>query len=288
MGWVFKRPLLVALEIAWRWLFGVPFLWVCWHQFQAIVAAVPPDSTALGNLDTQNPWTAVSQLASAWARYTPNVAAVLVWLLPAAGVAWIVISSIGRSALLTRLEHGSRFRPISMTVLQAAWMAVLVLVFGGWFASMQWVAAVHIATAGEPDLIGFAIWTIFLSLGFFTLWALVSWPFAIAPVLMQLENRSAFSALAASFRLGKIFTSKLMETNLVMGIVKLALIVLAMVFSAAPLPFSDQLGPEALHVVSAGSVLFYVLASDYFHVVRLKGYVEFWRTFRGDTAHRAN
>ena len=30
-----------------------------------------------------------------------------------------------------------------------------------------------------------------------------------------------------------------------MGIVKLALIVLAMVFSAAPLPFSDQLGSDA-------------------------------------------
>ncbi len=71
-----------------------------------------------------------------------------------------------------------------------------------------------------------------------------------------------------------------------MGIVKLALIVLAMVFSAAPLPFSDQLGPEALHVVWAGSTLFYLLASDYFHVVRLKGYVEFWRTFRGDRRSR--
>ena len=37
-------------------------------------------------------------------------------------------------------------------------------------------------------------------------------------------------------------TAKLVEINLVMGIVKLALIVLAMVLSAAPLPFSDQLG----------------------------------------------
>jgi hypothetical protein len=34
-----------------------------------------------------------------------------------------------------------------------------------------------------------------------------------------------------------------------MGIVKLALIVLAMVFLAAPLPFSDELGGDALHFV---------------------------------------
>jgi hypothetical protein len=100
-------------------------------------------------------------------------------------------------------------------------------------------------------------------------------------MLMLLERRSVLSAFGKSLRLGKTFTSKLMETNLVMGIVKLALIVLAMVFSAAPLPFSDQLGPDAMHVVWAGATLFYLVASDYFHVVKLKGFVEFWRTFRG-------
>jgi hypothetical protein len=82
--------------------------------------------------------------------------------------------------------------------------------------------------------------------------------------------------------LGRAFTSKLMEVNLVMGIVKLALVVLAMVFSAAPLPFSDQLGPDAMHAVWAGASIFYLVASDYFHVVRLKSYIEFWRTYRGD------
>ncbi len=281
MGWVFKRPVFSALEILWRWCFGVPFLWLCHRQFQAIVAAVPPDSTALGNLDAANPWIAISQLASAWESYTPSVAHVLGWLLPLAALAWIVASGLGRSVLLTRMEPGARLRPLGTIVLQAAWVAVWMLVVGGWFWSMRWAASTHIAAAGEPDLIGFAIWTIFLSLGFFSLWALVSWPFAIAPVLLQLEKHSVFSALAASFRLGRVFTSKLMETNLVMGIVKLALMVLAMVFSAAPLPFSDQLGPEALRAVSAASLLFYVVASDYFHVVRLKGYVEFWRTFRG-------
>ena len=66
-----------------------------------------------------------------------------------------------------------------------------------------------------------------------------------------------------------------------MGIVKLALIVLAMVLSAAPLPFSDELGPEALHWVAAAAVLFFCVASDYFQLVRLKGFIEFWRMFRG-------
>ena len=77
-------------------------------------------------------------------------------------------------------------------------------------------------------------------------------------------------------------TAKLVEINLVMGIVKLALIVLAMVLSAAPLPFSDQLGPDALHVLWVTATIFYFVASDYFQVVRLKGFVEFWKIFRGE------
>ncbi len=87
--------------------------------------------------------------------------------------------------------------------------------------------------------------------------------------------------MGRGLRLGKGLSSKLTEVNLVMGIVKLALIVLAMVFSAAPLPFSDQLGPGALHAVTAGATIFYLVSSDYFHVVRLKSFVELWRVFRG-------
>jgi hypothetical protein len=256
-------------------------LLVCWRQAAAILAALPPESTGLTGIDKQNPWVAAVQLADVWARYEPSVAHTLAWLAPAAICAWIVISGIGRNLVFRRLEPGVGFRPIAMMTLQAGMLVVLGAVFLAWFRSMQWVADTHISPAGEADLIGYSIWAIFLSLGFFTLWALVSWPFTVAPLLMVLEQRSPVSALLASFRLGREFTSKLMEINLVMGIVKLALIVLAMVFSAAPLPFSDELGSDAMHWVWAGATLFFLVASDYFQVVRLKSFVEFWRAFRG-------
>ena len=281
IGWVFRRPLLTVLEVAWRWLFGVPLLYVLWKQAGHIFAALPPDSTGLSNLDAQNPWVAVVQLVGVWAHYQPYVVAVLTWLAPTAALAWVVLSGFGRGLVLRRLEPGLRLRPLGMVALQAAWLALLALVFWAWFAAIQWVAATHIMPNGEADLVGYSIWAIFLSLGFFTLWALVNWPFAIAPMLMLLEDRSAFSALGQSFQLGRAFTSKLMEVNLVMGIVKLALIVLAMVFSAAPMPFSDQLGPQAMHIVWMGATAFYLIASDFFHVVHLKSFVEFWRMFRG-------
>jgi hypothetical protein len=298
MGWVFARPSLTAIEVAWRWLFGIPFLLVCWMQTQRILIVLPPESAGLNALDAQNPWVAAAQLAHAWALYRPHVFEVLRWLLPLAALAWVVVSGLGRGLVLKRLGANPEASPnanpapqmprrppglriLAMIVLQAAWLALFAAVCWGWIRSMQWAADTHIAVAGEPDLVGFSIWAIFLSLGFFTAWALVSWPVAIAPILMLLEERSALSSLGQSLRLGKAFTAKLVEINMVMGIVKLALLVLAMVLSAAPLPFSDQLGADALHWITAAAAIFYLLASDYFQVVRLKGFIEFWKMFRG-------
>ncbi len=283
MGWVFKRPTLTAIEVGWRWIFGIPLLFIGWNQWLQILAAFPLESSGFNSLDTQNPWVAVVQLAGVVAYYRQPVLAVLHWLLPAAALGWIIVSAIGRNLVLKRINPGLPFRPVQMIALQTGFLALLAAIFSAWFGCMQWAAATHITATGEPDLVGFAIWAIFLSLGFFTVWALLSWTLEIAPLLLLLERSSLLSAFGQSLRLGKVFTSKLAEINLVMGIVKLSLIVLAMVFSAAPLPFSDELGGSTLHVVWAASTVFYLVANDYFQVVRLKGFVEFWRTYRGSS-----
>lgn len=296
MSDVFRRPSLVAIEIAWRWLVGIPFLVVCWLQLQHILASFPLDASGWDSVNLQDPWTSSLQIAGVVSYYQPQVLAVFRWLLLFAALTWVVLSGMGRALLLMRLEPRNAastlprapFRPFTLMALQAGWLMLLTLTLWGWLRSIQWVAATHISTGVEPDLIGYFIWAIFLSLGFFTAFALVSWPLSIAPLIALFENRSALSALGQSFRLGRPFTSKLAEINLVMGIVKLALIVVAMVFSAAPLPFSDQLGPGALHAVAAASALFYVLANDFFQVVRLKAFAEFLKLFRATAAARTH
>lgn len=290
MSEVFRSPSLIAIEIGWRWLFGIPFLFGCWEQIQKILAAFPLESSGFNSINLQNPWVAALQISGVASYYAPHVLPVLRWFLPAAALGWVLASGLGRSLLLMRLELRNRqslippvpFRPGAMIVLQAGWLILFGVAAWGWFRSMQWAAATQISTGGEPDLVGYFIWTIFLSLGFFTAFALVSWPLTIAPFLALLEKRSVLSALGQSLKLGKKFTGKLVEINLVMGIVKLTLLVMALVLSAAPVPFSDELGPGALHAALAISTLVYLVANDFFQVVRLKAFVEFWKVYRGD------
>ena len=64
---------------------------------------------------------------------------------------------------------------------------------------MQWVAATHITVTGEPDLVGYFIWAIFLSLGFFTALALDQ-----LAVLDRAAAAAARRALARFLRLGRV------------------------------------------------------------------------------------
>jgi hypothetical protein len=119
------------------------------------------------------------------------------------------------------------------------------------------------------------------SLGLFTLWAVVSWALSVAPLLAMLRGSGVRQSLAAAFHLGPL-KAKLVEINLVMGIVKIALIVLAMVFSATPLPFESVTTPGFLMWWWAGVTVFYLVASDFFHVVRQVAYLELWRAYEQD------
>jgi hypothetical protein len=94
----------------------------------------------------------------------------------------------------------------------------------------------------------------------------------------MLRNLGPIQSLSAAWRLGEV-KGKLVEINLVMGIVKIALLVLAMVFSATPLPFESVATPQFLTIWWIFVGLLYLVASDFFHVARLMGYLHLWRAF---------
>jgi len=289
MGFVWSHPTLTLLEVAWRWLFGVPFLMVASGQAQLILAQIPPAAAGLDRLDWTNPWLSSVILADAFGRYQPAVTSVLRWLLPVEVAGWAVVSGLGRSLVLARMQaldaaSKARFslgKLPGMVLLQAIWMLALLGCLWLWYRGVCWASATHITVGAQPDLVGYLCWLIFLSLGIYVLWALVSWTLAMVPILLFLAPEagpgSSLRSLAGSFRLGRVLSGKLMEVSLVLAIVKIMLIVLDMVFSAAPLPFADEFGPDALHLLYAIVFVAFLIACDFFDVVRLRSFLALWR-----------
>jgi hypothetical protein len=175
-------------------------------------------------------------------------------------------------------------------VLQAIRMAALAAICWIWWATIQATARVAvtdpIAAGQEPNLVLYCALAIIATLGLFTLWAVVSWVFSVAPLLAMLRGSGAAASLKAAFRLGPV-KAKLVEINLVMGIVKIALIVLAMVFSASPLPFETESTQAFLFWWWAAVTVLYLAGSDFFHVARLVAYLDLWRAFEAEPAPSA-
>jgi hypothetical protein len=289
------RPSLIALEVAWRWLYGIPAVALVCVQVHAILLRATSgtmDPSRLG-LDrtllndpvgalSADPLGAAAKFSEAVALIKPDLAHLAAWLLPTLVLTWIVISSLGRTIVLRRADPKLHARPLTLMLLQAIRMVSFSAIFWVWYSAISWASryAINepIAANMEPNLVLYCAMVIVSSLGLFTLWAFLSWFLSIAPLLAMLSNSGVTASLRAATRLGAL-KGKLIEVNLVLGIVKIALIVLAMVFSATPLPFQDVTTPEFLAWWWAGVTMLYLLWSDFFHVARLVAYLNLWRAF---------
>ena len=279
-----RRPSLTALEVLWRWAYGIPALLVLWYEGMRILRETPVDFAALRNMTVLDPMGSAATLAKAVDALLPPVLRVALWLAPLMVVAWVVVSAVGRTLVLRRADARLYSRVGTLIVLQAVRVVALLGSFIVWFWCMGRVAEITVtgpmATGGDPNLVGYFSLVIVATLGLFTMWAVVSWALSVAPLLALLKGLGVRGSLAAAFRLGPL-KSKLVEINLVMGIVKIALIVLAMVFSATPLPFESVTTPEFLMWWWVGVTVLYFLGSDFFHVARQVAYLQLWRAYEG-------
>lgn len=279
IGACWRRPGLLLREVAWRWLFGLPTLGILYFVGKRLLALLLAGNTSLSSLSHEDPMASLSAVAASAAALEPLLLRVGLRVLPLLALVWAIASGIGRGYVVRALAPGSPIRSGRLIALQLIRIAALCATVAGWYASVRWAARATLYGGAEPNLVGYSALVICLSLGIFTLWALLSWIFSIAPLLSILEDRSVLDSLRASFRLGPL-KGKLVEVNLVLGIVKLALLVLAMVFSATPLPFESVVQGSLLYVWWAFVSVLYLLASDFFQVARIAAFVEFWRSFR--------
>ena len=280
-----RRPSLTALEVLWRWAYGIPALLVLRHEAMRILQETSVDFAALRNMTVLDPMGSAETMAKALAALLPAVLRLALWLAPVMVVVWVVVSAVGRTVVLRRVDGRLHRQVGTLIVLQAVRVMALLGSFAVWFWCMkrvaEWTVTGPVASGGEPNLVGYFSLVIVTTLGLFTLWAVVSWALSVAPLLAMLKGLGVGESLAAAFRLGPL-KGKLVEINLVMGIVKIALIVLAMVFSATPLPFESVTTPGFLMWWWVGVTLLYLLGSDFFHVARQVAYLQLWRAYEGE------
>ena len=275
-----KRPSLLGLELLWRWAFGIPAAAVLGWEAYRILSSVSLAGTGITHFSLIDTVTAAQILSATADVLLPPIREVARWLLPLLAVGWALASGYGRSLVLRRYDPSLRPAPWMMVGLQLLRIVVLGASVALWFAGLHW-AAWNSLSGPQPSLVLYFVQAIALSFGIFFFWALVSWVFSVAPLLALLEGTGIIASLRNSLRFGqgslRGLRSKLVEINLVLGVVKAALIVLAMVFCATPVPFKEEINGTSLYVWWALVSVWYCVASDFFQVARIIGFMEIWR-----------
>jgi hypothetical protein len=280
MSAVWGRPSLTAVELLWRWGIGVPILALVAHATAQILRSVHFDKPALEAITVFQPVKALHVIGLAIAGILPAAQPIAACLLPVCAVAWLLAAAWGRTLVLRRYDPNLQSRPWAVFLLGALRAALLTFVWILWVGLILWAGRVAITEparhGADPNVVYYCAILICGSLFLYVFWAVCSWPFQLAPLLAMEENIGPLSALRSAISGGGV-RSKLVEINLVMNIVKIAVLVLGMVFSASPLPFSSVETQTFLNCWWAGVIALYFAASDYFHVVHAVAYLSLWR-----------
>lgn len=272
-----RRPALLGLELAWRWGFGIPALaWIAWLGWR-LTARLPLDQIDLSQFSLRYPIAASQWVAAAVGLVGPPILHLARWLAPFLAILWAVASGLGRNVVLRRLDPRMRSAPLTLIWLQLLRIAALGATVMGWWFGLRWAASTTLGGA-EPNLVGYFSWAICLSLGAFAAWALLSWILSIAPMIAMIENVGVAGSLARSLRLGGL-ASKLAEVNLILGIVKIILVLLALILTATPIPFTATMQGPPLYMWWAGVTIVYMAFSDFFQVTRLAVFIRLWRAY---------
>jgi hypothetical protein len=281
MAQVWKRPGCTALEILWRWIAGLLFLVSITRALGADFGARLGAASAL--LQSQTVFQPVAAVQAIWTTIVALVEQAwpsLRWAIPAGAILWLALAALGRTLTLRRLDPALHARRLGLLVLGTVRAASLLFV---WFLWTRGVAlAAHLAIINpaargqEPSVVLFAAMLISGTLVLYVLYGIFSWPLHLAPLLAMLHNLGPISALRAALASTHV-RGKLIEINLVMNIVRIALIVLAMVASASPLPFTTVATQGFLQIWWCITILVYLAWNDYFHIVRAASYLSLYR-----------
>lgn len=275
---VFRRPAVIAAEIAWRWSFAVAagaLLLVAGMRFLNSLTVSDADLFALRS---RVPQLIAEALVRIFQGSGPRLLRLILILTPAISLLWILAAAVGRVATLRVLLEDA---PVSFTrrhdirsLLGANLLRVLVTLLGFMATVGSAIVAGYAANiTPEPSILLFN--AVFLGLLFLAslCWSTLNWYFSLAPIFVVRDNRGTFAAVGEAVRLVRRRGGDFTGVGLLYGLLKLFGIAVATVVSLVPLAFIAQWPWEITTVLLVAVTLAYFAFADLLYIARLASYV---------------
>jgi hypothetical protein len=272
-----RRPGLLARELAWRWLYGIPALavaaGVCFHLYRITSGTLA--AAGVDQISLDHPWQSAAILTVAFQVVRPLVVHAALWSLPLLGLAWAIAAGIGRNLVFRSCQPDLPWRLRALIGIQTARVFALAVVAALWWGSVRWSAEAS-TLAGVPNLSVYFGLVAAFSLGFLVLWSLASWVFLVAPMFVLLEGKSLAASLSQSMR-PSLARGELVGVNVAIASIRFALAAGFTVLSLLPLGVLSSTRQAPIYLWLAAVTVVYLILSSFLQVVRLVAFVRFWK-----------
>jgi hypothetical protein len=268
-----QNPSIAALEIAWRWVFGLVATILLLFGTKAFLAGLKlseGDEQALHGNDPTIIAAAlmhILQQAGVLQRFFGVLAAVAI---PSA-IIWVAAATLGRASTLRKLMPGSVVNAKAILGLNIARTALLFAAVLAWYIWMVLCALVTISP-GEPSYALYLLLSVLALPVIAIVWGLLNWILSLGPVLASRAEDTAWSAYSETVQVVRRHRGQFTSVTTWLGLPRLAAMVVALIAAVVVLIATNSvlIGSVAIGIIS----LVYCAFADYLCIVRLAAYLQ--------------
>jgi hypothetical protein len=277
---LFRLPSLPLAEIAWRWSFGLAVVALLVISFREYLSTLPVTAAEMLMLRTRQPALILQAISRILQGSAPRAVSAVIVLGVTLTLAWIVLASLGRAAILKTLFESFRQSDVAkarsgrftslmgLNFLRAGALLTAVVGFAG---AMLLAGAASSKADPSPGSAILIFWMLCLFIGF--AWSTLNWYLSLAAIFVAGSEQTTFGALAASVDLCRGRPGSVIAVGTWFGIAHAVAFVIATSVVAFPLAFAEVLPAS---VVLGGVILItlvYLAVADFLYVGRLAAYV---------------
>jgi hypothetical protein len=283
---IFRLPALGLAEIAWRWSFGFALTALFAFSFREYLSTLPVTASEMFLLRTGQPVLVLQAISRILQGSAPRVVVSIIVISLALTLAWIMLASLGRAAVLkTLLDHfrnldhfknednptPRRWRLSSLIGLNFLRAASVLAALASLVGAVVVAGAASSETNPAPGSAMLIFWMLTMFTGF--AWAMLNWFLSLAAIFVVSDGRTSFGALKAVADLWRSRTGAVIAVSAWFGAAHSVAFVIASSVVAFPLAFIQLIpGPMVLGGIIFLSLVYFAIA-DFLYVGRLAAYV---------------
>ena len=266
-----RVPALAAIEIAWRWTFGVIATVLLLFGVRAFLLGLsisPADEQGIRGSDRAMAAAAVAHLfqqQGVLQRFFEIAVAVVVPM----ALVWIAAATLGRIAVLKRLLGSAHVEASDILYLTIARAALLFACIVLWYLWM--VICAFIAMTGESPNYPLYLLLSLVALPVIAIgWGILNWILSFAPLFAARDGVGAMESYHRALQLARQERAEFVSVTSWLGFPRVMAMVLILILAVIAL-FAIQSAIFATVVLTVVS-LAYCAFADYLYVVRLAAY----------------